>query len=101
MVYDYAGATTTDLIQSGTDQLKSVANYNQFSIELDSAEDVGVGDVVGGRDYVTGMKMTAPITGKIVTWRDGFRKTEYRLSDDVDIEMSRGLKSMKKSEELR
>jgi hypothetical protein len=85
-VYDYAGASRDDLIQSGTDQLAQMRNNNSFKIELESAVDVAVGDIVGGRDYVSGMTMTAPITGKVVTWRDGFERTEYELSDDINIE---------------
>lgn len=86
-VYDYAGAGSADLIQSGTDQLKKEVNNNSFKIDLESIQDVAIGDIVGGRDYVTGMKMTAPITTKIVTWRNGFQSTEYKLSDDVSVDM--------------
>lgn len=84
-VYDYAGATRKDLIQSGIDQLKEEINLNQFSIKLESERDVAIGDIVGSRDYVTGITMTAPITAKIVKWEDGFVDTEYTLSDDVVI----------------
>lgn len=85
-VYDYAGAARDDLIKSGVERLKDDINLNQFSIDLESAADVAVGDIVGARDYITGMNMTAPITTKIVTWRSGVEKTEYKLSDEVAIE---------------
>ena len=86
-VYDYAGAARADLIQSGTEQLAQEVNKNTFHIELESEKDVAVGDIVGGRDYITGMRMTAPITTKIVKWHDGFETTEYQLSDDITVEM--------------
>lgn len=86
-VYDYAGATRADLIQSGTEQLAQEVNKNTFHIELESEKDVAIGDIVGGRDYITGMRMTAPITTKIVKWHDGFETTEYQLSDDITVEM--------------
>ena len=86
-VYDYAGATRDDLIQSGTEQLAQEVNKNTFKIELESEKDVAIGDIVGGRDYITGMRMTAPITTKVVTWRNGFESTEYKLSDDITVEM--------------
>lgn len=89
-VYDYAGATREDLIQSGIDQLKEEINLNQFSIKLESERDVAIGDIVGSRDYVTGITMTAPITSKIVKWEDGFVDTEYTLSDDVVIGQMEG-----------
>lgn len=93
-VYDYAGASRDDLIQSGTDQLKELRNQNSFRIDLESTKDVEIGDIVGGRDYTSGMRMTAPITTKVVTWRDGFEKVEYKLSDDVTIEL--GARSLMK-----
>lgn len=85
-VYDYAGAARDDLIQSGTDQLKQLRNQNSFRIDLETTTDVEIGDIVGGRDYTSGMRMTAPITTKVVTWRNGFETTEYKLSDDVNID---------------
>ena len=87
-VYDYAGAARDDLIQSGTDQLKNLRNQNSFRIDLETVTDVEIGDIVGGRDYTSGMRMTAPITTKVVTWRNGFETTEYKLSDDVQIELN-------------
>lgn len=85
-VYDYAGASRDDLIQSGVDQLKGELNLNEFRIELESEREVAVGDIVGSRDYITGYTVTAPITTKIVKFEDGFANIEYKLSSDVEIE---------------
>lgn len=85
-VYDYAGASRDDLIQSGVDQLKGELNLNEFAIELESEREVQIGDVVGSRDYITGYTVTAPITTKIVKFEDGFVSIEYKLSSDVEIE---------------
>ena len=84
-VYDYAGASRDDLIQSGSDQLKGELNLNEFAIELESEREVQIGDIVGSRDYITGYTVTAPITTKIVKFEDGFVKIEYKLSADVEI----------------
>ena len=94
-IYDYAGASRDDLIQSGTDQLKNIRNHNSFRIDLESTKEVEIGDIVGGRDYTSGMRMTAPITTKIVRWRNGFETTEYKLSDDVTIQLGTRLMSRK------
>lgn len=83
--YDYTGASDSDLVQSGTDQLKRNINRNKFSINLESAREVAVGDIVGSRDYITGLTMKAPITTKIVKWEQGFVTTEYKLSEDVTV----------------
>lgn len=85
-VYDYAGASRDDLIQSGVDQLKGELNLNEFAIELESEREVQIGDIVGSRDYITGYTVTAPITSKIVKFEDGFVNIEYKLSSDVEIE---------------
>ena len=85
-VYDYAGAEEDTLVESGTDQIMANASKNEFAINLESSQDVAVGDIVGCRDYITGNTMAAPITAKIVKWKSGFEKTEYQLSDEVTVE---------------
>jgi len=85
-VYDYAGASREDLIQSGIDQLVKEINLNEFRIEIESEREVQIGDIVGSRDYVTGHTVSAPITTKLVKFEDGFAKIEYKLSDDVTVE---------------
>ena len=84
-VYDYAGADQATLIQSGTQQLKNMASHDSFQMQLETVNPVAIGDIVGGRDYITGYRMTAPIVTKICRWRNGFENTEYKLSDDVDV----------------
>ena len=87
-VYDYAGAEADTLIESGTDKLKDNASKNEFAIDLETVQDVAVGDIVGCRDYVTGNTMTAPITTKIVKWQKGFETITYQLSDEVTVEQT-------------
>lgn len=87
-VYDYAGAARANLIESGENQLKSNASKNEFSIDLESVQDVAIGDIVGSRDYITGYTVTAPITSKLVKWKDGFETIEYKLSDEVTVEQT-------------
>jgi hypothetical protein len=53
---------------------------------VDSSLEIGIGDIVGGRDYLSGVAMSSPIAGKIVTWKDGFRQIEYKLEDDINVE---------------
>ncbi len=82
-VYDYAGAEVPDLLASGRERLREMMNQNTFEITVDPSMEVSVGDVVGGRDYLSGMTMQAPVVGKIVRWSDGFETIEYKLKDDV------------------
>ena len=81
-VYDYSGAELSDLIQGGTEHLQEDMNENTFEIAVEGTE-IAIGDIVGGRDYLSGMTMTAPITGKVVRWENGFQTIEYKLEDEV------------------
>lgn len=83
-VYDYAGADEDQLVQSGTEQLKTLQSVNQFSIDVE-AEDIEIGDIVGGQDYVSGITMTAPIVGKIHKSVGGIVTTEYTISNNVEV----------------
>lgn len=84
-VYDNPGASTSDLKTQGTARLKQLMNKNTFEMQVDPSFDVAVGDIVGGRDYLSGMRMLSPVTGKILRWRDGFREVEYRLGDGTAV----------------
>lgn len=83
-VYDYAGADRAQLIQSGKEQLKTLRAVNQFSIDVEG-ENIEVGDIVGGKDYVSGFTMTAPVTGKIFKSVNGYETTEYTISNNVEV----------------
>ena len=82
-VYDSVGSELPDLIQGGTDRLKELAPLKSFEIAIDSDMELAIGDIVGGKDYLSGMRMSAPITGKIVRWQGGFQTIEYKLADDI------------------
>ena len=87
-VYDYAGAAESDLIRSGSERLRDlIKNNNTFEIDLQgSADTIDIRDIVGGRDYLSGLYMTAPVTAKILRWKDGFATIEYMISNDVTVE---------------
>lgn len=85
-VFDYAGAEEPDLIESGTDRLLSVMNHDTFGITVNPRMEISIGDIVGGRDYLSGMKMAAPVAGKVARWSDGFLTIEYKLEDDISVE---------------
>lgn len=84
-IFDNPGAELPDLIQSGRDRLASLMDSDKFDMKTASNRDIGIGDIVGGRDYLSGMIMTSPIAGKIVTLENGFENIEYKLEDDVTV----------------
>lgn len=93
-IYDYKGASRDELMKSGIEQLQRDINRSKFAIDLDTVKEVAIGDIVGSRDYTTGYTVRAPITTKVVKYRDGQEKTEYKLSEQVTVEQSASLLSM-------
>lgn len=83
-VYDYAGADRAQLIQSGTEQLKTLLSVNQFSLDADGQFEIG--DIVGGKDYVSGVQMRASIVGKIHRSNNGIETEEFTISDNVEVD---------------
>lgn len=82
-VYDYAGAVRADLITAGIERLKEVNQQSTYEISIEGGMDIPIGDIVGGRDYLSGLYLNAPVAGKIVRWQKGFRRIEYRISNNV------------------
>lgn len=85
-VYDYAGASYSDLVLSGIEHLKQVTELSKYEITISGGMDIGIGDIVGGRDYLSGFYLTAPVAGKVIRWEKGFRTIEYRISNAVTLE---------------
>lgn len=82
-VYDSPGAEEPDLIQGGRERLQELMNRDAFSMDIATLNlDVAVGDIVGGRDYLTGMYMAKPIGGKIYRFENGTESIEYILEDE-------------------
>lgn len=90
-VYNYTGASYEELMESGVERLRRDINRSKFSIDLDTVKEVAIGDIVGSRDYTTGYTVKAPITTKIVKFRDGTETTEYKLSEEVKVEQTASL----------
>ena len=83
-VYDFPGADASTLIEYAEEQLPDMQNRVTFSMKIEKLDlDVGIGDIVGGRDYITGITMAKPIVGKIWTVkRNGTEKIEYKIEGE-------------------
>ena len=83
-VYDFPGADSATLIEYAEEQLPDLQNRVTFSMKLERLDlDVEIGDIVGGRDYITGITMAKPIVGKIWTVkRNGTEKIEYKIEGE-------------------
>ena len=69
-VYDYSNVESNDeLLKSGTDKLLEYQNSDNIEITIENSEK-DVGDIVGGEEVVTGLKISGEITKKIVKIRN-------------------------------
>lgn len=65
-VYDYSSAESTEeLIKGGTARLRERANYKKLEIALNDI-DAEIGDIVGGRERVTGIALKKQIKNIIL-----------------------------------
>ena len=79
--YDYANAEdTNDLIENGTKRLNTLINYKELSMSIEEI-DAELGDIVGGRERVTGLEMKKPITEKILKINGNNKKINFKVGD--------------------
>jgi hypothetical protein len=66
-VYDYSSVESIeDLTKGGIERLTEL--MSSVSLDMDIAEDFdpAIGDIIGGRDYESGVYLAKPVTGKIL-----------------------------------
>lgn len=91
-IYDAGGSELPDLIENGTTEIKELANNDTFEIKVDPSIDVAIGDIVGGRDYLSKMTMSAPVWSKIIRYSAGITDIEYTLENDrMTVEENRSV----------
>lgn len=78
-LYSYASMEDLEqLKKDGIKQLESLRNYRGMEAHINNV-DVDIGDIVGGRDRVTGMSIQQPVIGKILTVKNNEIDVEYKL----------------------
>ena len=83
-VYDYPNAEdAAALVRDGTKKLTELISTDEMevSIEEGSDIDVDIGDVVGGRDYITGVDVKVTVTKKVLKITGGVSSIEYGLEE--------------------
>ena len=69
--------------QSGIEQFKTVMNRKSFSMDVESLDlDIDIGDIIGGRDYITGMSLKKPIKTKIYRIENNSISLEYGIEGE-------------------
>lgn len=81
-IYDYKSADDEEsLIEDGTKRLRELADYRQCEVSVTDGTELEIGDIVGGRERITGAVMKAPIAGKVLKIQKGRETIEYRAKE--------------------
>lgn len=78
--YENTSTDTDDLESKAREKLESIMNKQTFEMDVEQLGiDVSIGDIVGGRDYRTGMSMKKPLENIVVKIIGGTVSKEYKL----------------------
>lgn len=78
--FENSGAETDTLIETGTKRLNETKSNKSFTPDLkDINTELYLGDIISGRDYITGNSVTKPIANKIVTRTGGVMSYAYKI----------------------
>lgn len=81
--YEDTSSETDELEEKGREKLQELMNSTSFSMDLETLNmDVAIGDIIGGRDYLTGLYAKKPIAKKIYKVEDGKTSLEYGIEGD-------------------
>lgn len=83
-IYDYPNVESIeDLEKYGIERFKEVMSQKTIEVDLDiNALDVQIGDIIGGRDYVTGASLSKPVKNKIYKEKSGVVSVEYSITGE-------------------
>lgn len=82
-VYELSSEEDRDKLKSdGISKLKEMLKTNQCRASLTSDIDIDIGDIISGRERVTGVKIRTPVERKILTIQEGVEKIEYKLKGE-------------------
>lgn len=82
-VYDNTSTETEELRDKSEEKLQSVMNRKIFKMDIEKLGiNVGIGDIVGGRDYLTGMYMAKPVENIVYEIIDDVASKTYKLEGE-------------------
>lgn len=84
-VYENTSTENDELENQSRKKLQEVCSKKTFGMDVAKLSiDVGIGDIVGGRDYLTGMYGTKPVENIIYSVTSGIVSKEYELEGEND-----------------
>lgn len=78
----YDNSNSEDLRADGEKKFQELLKGTSLSMDVESLGiDVDIGDLIGGRDYITGMSVKKALKSKIITYEDGVKSVQYNLEE--------------------
>ena len=85
-VYENTSTETDELVSAAEDRLKSLMGKKTFRMDVAKLGlDVGIGDIVGGRDYLTGMYMAKPVENIVYEIINDVESKTYKLEGEGEV----------------
>lgn len=85
-VYENTSTETDELMSAAEDRLRSLAGKKTFRMDVAKlGMDVGIGDIVGGRDYLTGMYMAKPVENIVYEIINDVESKTYKLEGEGEV----------------
>lgn len=83
-VYENTSTETAEVETKAREEFAEIMNRQEFSMNTEALQmDVSIGDIIGGRDYLTGTYMAKPVTNIIYTTDDmGNVGVEYQVEGE-------------------
>lgn len=87
--YDYGSAETPEiLIEEGKKRLMEITNCETFEMDAAALDmEVEIGDIIGGRDYITGTACSDYVTNKIYKIEGNKTTIEYTIGGEQKDEI--------------
>lgn len=77
----YENANTEDLETDGIKHFQDLISGTSLAMDVESLDiDVAIGDIIGGRDYITGMSVKKALASKIITF-EKVKSVQYNLEE--------------------
>ena len=80
-VYHASSSDPDQLRENGTERLLKLMNWKQMEVTVNDI-DIAIGDIVGGRDRITGMTLQKPVVNKVLRFDSGIMSVEYKLKGE-------------------
>lgn len=78
----YDNANSEDLRSDGEKKFQELLKGTSLSMDVESLGiDVDIGDLIGGRDYITGISVKKALKSKIIMYEDKIKSVQYNLEE--------------------